>query len=215
MSDCQLTDTWGYHTGASAGAITGIQGATIIGVPDMNTRRFTDSGGAYRPTAPNPNITTAAYQQGIPVTTDSNGQWTMYLPQTSSSKPTSPTPQWSLIFPDGKILTGAVPNVAGPLTVDDLITTYSWTWASSIYVAPVTPGTLVRGSATFTAATSATITFSTAFASSAYQIFLTASVDSVTGNIPVPGWSSKSASGFNIVLPGTFTGTVDYEAVLG
>lgn len=214
MSDCQITDKWGYRTGASSGAVTGLQNQIIQAFPDANNHRFTDSGGQYRITAQNPNITTPALQQGITVQTDSGGNFTLYLPQQGSSKPTSPVPQWSIQFPDGKILTGAVPNVAGPLFIDDLITTYSWTWANVVYTAPTAPGVLVRGTAVFTAASLATVLFSAPFAAATYNIKLSASVDSVTGNVPSVGWSAKATSGFTINAVGVFTGSVDWEAVL-
>ena len=217
MADALIQDKWTYLPGTSSGARTAISGAVIIAVPGASTLRLQDSGGAYRVTGSNPLITSSALQNGIYAQTDAAGSFSMYLPQKGSSKPsTLPEPQWTILLPDGKMLSGAVPNVSGPLTLDDLITTYSWVWSQSVYVAPVTPGTLARGTIAFVAQTSNPVVFppTAPFPSSAYQIYLTPSVDSGTGNVPQAGWSSKTTTGFVINVSGVFTGSVDWEAVL-
>lgn len=207
-----MTDILGYRS--SAGALVPLTSQTIIAIPAAQTERVSYSG-TYRPlVGVNPNITTAAYRYSVYAITDGSGEYTFVLPYgASETKPTTNN-AWSIVFPDGSIVYGVVPSVAGPLTIDDLISTYSWVWASSTYVAPVTPGTLVRGTASFVAASSASVLFSTAFASSAYVIKLTPSVDSVTGNIPAVGYDNQTTTGFDIVTSGVFTGTVSYEAVL-
>lgn len=209
---CTITDRLGYRS--AAGTFTALTGQLVYAVPATQTERVSYAG-TYRPLiGVNPLITSDAFRYGAMATTDSNGEYSFVLPYgASETKPTTNN-AWTIIFPDGSQVYGVVPSVAGPLTIDDLISTYSWVWSSDRYVAPVTPGTLVRGVATFTAATSATITFSASFASTSYVIKLTPSVDSSTGNVPAVGYGSKTTTGFVIHTTGVFTGTCDYEAVL-
>jgi len=214
MSDCEITDKYAPRSGASAGGLTPVQNAVITAVPGANNYRATDSGGTYRPVAANPAITTAPWKFGMQAQTDSSGTWTLYLPQKGSTRPSSPAPQWTIILPDGRQLYGEVPNVSGPLSLDDLINTYSWAWSNTTYIAPVTPGTLVRGIATFTAADYVDVAFTVSFATNLYVVKLTPSVDSGTGDIPAVAYSAKATSSFRINTNGLFTGTVDYEAVL-
>lgn len=212
MANCEITDRVGYTT--AAGVFTGTQSLLVYAVPDASWRTYDVGAGVYRPLGLNATITTAAYQRGRYTTTDSNGSWSFVLPYPAATHPSTPTSQWSIVLPSGDIWTGTVPAAAGPFTIDDLRLTYSWTATSSVYVAPVTPGTLVRGTATFTAATSAAILFALPFASSAYQITLTPSLDTVSLTAPVVAWSSKTTTGFTINVSGVFTGSVDWEAVL-
>lgn len=210
---CTITDYWRYN--AADGTAVAIVGAEILAVPDLNTRRYQIGGtGAYQSLATNPLITSAAYRYGRRTETSAGGQYSLVLPQAGESKPASPAAKWSIVLPDGKVLTGSVPAVSGPLTLDDLETTHGWTWNSSVYVAPVTPGTLVEGTAPFTAQEYFDVAFGVDFASAAYRIKLTPSVDSVTGNVPDVAWESKTASGFRIRMAGEFTGSVDWEAKL-
>ena len=212
MANCTITDRVGYTS--AAGTFTGTPSVYVYAVPDASWRTFDVGAGVYRPLGANPNITTAAYQRGRTATTDSNGEFTFVLPYPAASHPATPTASWSIILPSGDIWSGNVPAAAGPFTLDDLRLTYSWVQLNAVYVAPVTPGTLVRGTATFTAATTATVVFGVPFAASTYQIFLTPSADSVTSSVPAVGWSSKTTTGFTINTTGAFTGSVDYEAVL-
>ena len=184
-------------------------------MPDSNTRRFPDAGGTYRTLGLNPNIDSAALKRAVMATTDSNGEFTFELPYSASAAhPATPSAVWTIILPSGDQWYGAVPSVAGPLTIDDLVQTYSWVSSSAAYIAPVTPGTLAVGTATFSVAVTATIVFSAVFASSAYRIKLTPSVDSVTGNVPVVAFEDKTTTGFVIRSSGSFSGTVDWEAAL-
>jgi len=146
--------------------------------------------------------------------TDASGVWEFDLPYPAASHPASPATTWSIQLPSGDIWSGQVPAVAGPVDIDTLRTTYGWTQVNQTYVAPVTPGTLVRGIATFTAASTASILFSVPFASSAYVISLTPEADTTTGNIPAAAYANKTTTGFDIVLSGVYDGEVAYEAVL-
>lgn len=213
MANCTITDRCSYRT--AAGGNTAIVGATVYAVPDMNSRRLPDVGGTYRTLGVNPDVTSAALKRAVTAVTDSNGEFTFVLPYSATSiHPATPAAQWTIMLPSGDQWVGQVPSVAGPLTIDDLVQTYSWTATSSVYVAPVTPGTLVRGTKVFTASSSEPVAFSVAFASSAYTIRLSPSIDSVTSNIPAVAWSDKSTTGFTIQVTGSFTGSVDFEAVL-
>lgn len=211
MADCTISGLLAYRI--PAGTLTGKPNEVLFAVPDLNTRRYNVSG-TYQYLATNPNVTgNAALQFAVRATTDGTGAFSFVLPYSATaSKPTTPAAQWSILYPDGRIITGAVPAVA-TATIDDLETTYSWVWASQVYTAPTTPGTLVRGKATFTAATSVVIAFSVPFVATPY-ITLAAKADTGTGNVPVAGYTSDSASGFTIVTDGVYTGEVTWTAVL-
>jgi uncharacterized membrane protein YeiH len=187
----------------------------VLAVPAADFYRLSISG-SYRILNVNPNITTSASKFGIVAVTDAAGLFSITLPYgASETHPTSPAPQWSIALPDGRVITGVVPSVAGPLTLDDLIQTYDWVLNTSIYVAPVTPGTLARGTVTFTASDAENVVFvGFAFASANYIITLTPSVDTDTGDPPAVAWSSKTTTGFTINTSGTFTGSVDWRAEL-
>jgi hypothetical protein len=114
------------------------------------------------------------------------------------------------------VLTGEVPAVAGPLTVDDLVETYGWGWASSVYVAPVTAGVFAKGTVLFTGA-SATVSvlFTSPFASNAYQIMIGSSVDGTTAEPMQVSWTNKTATGFDLVAKdAAYVGSVDWSAHL-
>ncbi len=170
----------------------------------------------YRILAVNPNITTPAFNKGLTATTDSNGQFSFTLPYASSeTKPTVPLAKWSLVFPDGRIFTGEVPAIAGPVTLDQLATTYGWVWSTSVtQTSPIT-GASARGTASFVSATSFNVVFLNALANASYQIDLSASEDQVvSGTAPSVWWSNKTTSGFTINTSATFTGFVDWTAAL-
>lgn len=209
---CTITDYYRYRD--ATGTPVALVGYTVLAVPASNLYRISTSG-TYRPIVANPNITTVAYQYGQTTTTEGNGQFSFALPYAATeTKPTSPSAQWSIVLADGRILTGVVPSVAGPITLDDLESTYSWAWTTGVaYTAP-TSGVEARGTASFTAADSASVVFGPAMSSSAYQILLTPSVDTGTGTIPSASWTNKSTSGFDIKVSGIFTGSVDWSAKL-
>lgn len=209
---CTITDYLSYYD-SSLGP-QALPNQQVLAVPGADFYRVKISA-AYRLLSLNPDITSAAYKFGIVATTDSNGMFSFSLPYaTTETHPTVPSPQWSLVLPEGRLFSGVVPAVAGPLTVDTLITTYGWVEADSVYVAPVTAGRLARGTAVFSGGTVATVLLVPAFAASTYQIKLAPSLDSVTNQIPAVAWSEKSTSGFKINVSGQFTGSVDWEAVL-
>lgn len=212
MANCTITDRVGYF--AAGGTFTGVQSQLVYAVPDASWRTVDAGSSVYRPLGANPNITTAAYQRGRVATTDSNGEFTFALPYPAAEHPATPAAYWTIVLPSGDQWYGAVPSAAGPFTIDDLRTTYSWVQTNSVYVAPTTAGTFVRGTATFTAASSVAIVFGAAFASAAYQIQLTPSVDSSTATAPGVGFSAKSTTGFTINTTGIFTGQVDWAAQL-
>lgn len=208
---CQIQDTFQYYNNALTGVP--LQNQQILAVPAANFFRISISS-VYRMIAQNPNITTAAYKYGIVASTNSSGIWSITLPYgASETLPATPDPEWFLIFPDGRIIKGVVPSVAGPITVNALLQTYSWTQVDAIYTAPLTPGALAEGVATITADIVATIVFATAFAS-VPRIQVSASLDSVTNSVVAVGYSAESTTGFTINMGGTFTGTVCWSARL-
>ncbi len=210
---CTITDYLSYYS--SSLTAQGLQNQQVIAVPGSNGYRIKVSS-AFRLLAQNPAVASMALKLGLVATTDSTGLWSLTLPYGDSTEthPATPSPQWSIVLPDGRVFTGVVPSVAGPLALDDLIGSNGWVLNTQVYVAAVTPGTLARGIATITGTDSATVNFASNFASSAYILKLTASLDSVTGAAVVPNYTNKSASGFTISMGGTYTGTVDWEASL-
>lgn len=209
---CVITDKLQYY--ASDLTPQPLANQQVLAVPGGDFYRVKVSS-VYRLLALNPDITSAPYKFGISALTDSNGEFSITLPYASAeTHPTLPTPQWSLVLPDGRIVTGSVPSDPGPFVIDTLIVTYGWVVSDAIYVAPTTAGRLARGTVTFSGATTATVLFAPAFAASTYQIKLTPSLDSVTSQVPEVAWSSKATSGFVINVSDSFTGSVDWEAVL-
>lgn len=210
----ELSDTYSFR--APDGSIVGLENQQIVAVPSSPTLT-TDVGGTWYPlNARNPNLSgSAAYKYGVLATTDSLGVWSITLPYgATETHPATPAARWSLVFPDGSVLTGVVPSVAGPLSVDDLVETYEWTWASQVYVAPVTEGTYAKGTVSFSASSTASVVFLTPFAANTYQIELTPSVDSGDGTLPRVGWNNKTTTGFDVATDGSFTGQVDWSAQL-
>lgn len=208
---CQIQDTFQYYSNALVGVP--LQNQQILAVPAANFYRISITS-TYRMIAQNPAITTAAYKYGIVASTSSAGVWSITLPYGSGETlPATPDPTWMIIFPDGRIIQGVVPSVAGPITVNSLLQTYSWTQLDAVYTQPLTPGALAEGVATITADTTATIVFATAFAS-APRVTVSASLDSVTSGVVPVAFSAVSTSGFTINMGGTFTGTVNWSARL-
>lgn len=211
-----LSDVYGYRS--PGGILVGIPGAQIFAVP-ADPLVTVSYAGTWRPlNGLNPNVFSGGpLRYGVVIVTDPTGAWSVTLPSsTTEVSPAAPALVWNLIFPDGSILSGTVPDVAGPLDLKTLVLTYGWRWASKIYVAPVTPGTLARGTATFAGgAATAAIIFAAPFADSTYGIKLTPSADLGDGTIPRVAWMNKSKTGFTITTDtGAFSGYVDWEAAL-
>lgn len=212
MADCTITDKIGYW-GAS-GTFVGSQGAQVYAIPDLSSRRYDDGTGTFRTLGINPSITVAAYQLGRIATCDATGTYTFNLPYGSTAThPSSPTPIWSLVFPNGLIVSGEVPADPGPFTVDDLVQSWDWTYSNEVYVAPIAPGQLATGQATFSAASSVTIVFADEFTDPPL-ISLTASVDSLTDEVVAVSYANVTTTGFDIIVPGVFSGTVCWQASL-
>lgn len=208
---CVITDFYQYYDNT----LTPVPrpNETIIAVPSADYMRIPVSA-VPRILGVNPDIPNNALRFGIVATTDNTGEFSFTLPYGADTLPDSPVQKWTLLFPDGRMVTGEVPSVAGPLTINTLISTYDWVWSSSVYVAPTTAGQLARGSATITADTTASVVFVAPFSSTSYVIKLTCSVDSVTGDTMTANYSNKTTTGFDIETAGEFTGTVDWEASL-
>lgn len=208
---CVITDFYQYYDNTLTPVP--LPNQTIIAVPSADFMRIPISA-VPRILGVNPDITNNALRFGIVATTDNTGEFSFTLPYGADTLPDLPVQKWTLLFPDGRMVTGEVPSVAGPLTINTLISTYDWVWSSSVYVAPTTAGQLARGSATITADTTASVVFVAPFASTSYVIKLTCSVDSVTGDTMTANYSNKTTTGFDIETAGEFTGTVDWEASL-
>lgn len=212
-----LSDTYGYR--APDGTLVPLANQLIYAAPGSPTYRV-DYAGDYHPlNAINPNITagSAAVRYGVVAQTDSSGQWSFVLPYgDGETHPADPLAKWSLLFPDGSVLTGTVPADPGPFAVDDLITDHGWTWASQVYVAPVTAGVFAKGTAVFSGGSAtATIVFLSPFVLNTYQLTLAPSVDSVDGTIPRVAWANKTTTGFDLVCDtADYQGQVDWSAQL-
>lgn len=210
----EIADIYGYRV--AGGTVTGVASQPILAVPESATMVF-DYAGTWKPnTTLNPLINAdIALRRGVYVLTDPTGAWSVTLPEVTESQPSTPEPKWSLLFPDGQVLTGVVPAGPGPYTVHDLVLTYAWVWASRVYVAPVVAGSFVQGQVSFAGASaSASVLFASAFATPPL-ISLTPSIDSVDSTLPSVGYANVTTTGFDIYVdPSTFTGTVDWQARL-
>ena len=140
----EIADIYGYRV--AGGTVTGVASQPILAVPESATMVF-DYAGTWKPnTTLNPLINAdIALRRGVYVLTDPTGAWSVTLPEVAESQPSSPEPKWSLLFPDGQVLTGVVPAGPGPYTVHDLVLTYAWVWSSQVYVAPVVAGSFAQG----------------------------------------------------------------------
>lgn len=210
----EIADIYGYRV--AGGTVTGVASQSILAVPESATMVF-DYAGTWKPnTTLNPLINAdIALRRGVYVLTDPTGAWSVTLPEVAESQPSSPEPKWSLLFPDGQVLTGVVPAGPGPYTVYDLVDTYGWVWASQVYVAPVAAGSFAQGQVSFAGASaSASVLFASAFATPPL-ISLTPSIDSADSTLPSVGYANVTTTGFDIYVdPSTFTGTVDWQARL-
>ena len=184
-----------------------LSGQQVYAVPSSDQLRILVSG-SYRILSDNPNITNPLYKKGIVATTNIMGQFSLILPYgATETKPINPDGKWSLVFPDGRILSGEVPTVAGPLTLDTLISMYGWVWTTAAVYTPPASGVEARGTAVFTASQMANIVFLVPMVSSAYQIELSISEDTLfPGTAPSVFWSSKTTTGFTINTATPFTG---------
>lgn len=210
---CTITDYLYYYSSTLTGQA--LINQQVWAIPGANYYRIKVAG-SFRTLNVNPDQTSLPLRFGIVATTDSNGQFSLTLPYGDSTEthPASPEPRWSMLLPDGRVLTGIVPSVAGPLTLDDLLSSYGWSVSSAVYVAQATPGAIARGTASFSNSNSASILFAVPFAANSYIIKLTPSLDSVTNELPVVAYAAKTATGFDIKLSDAFNGTVDWEAAL-
>lgn len=214
---CVITDILGYR--APDGTLVPLPNQLIYAAPGSPTYRVDYAGDYHALNAVNPNITGAgpAVRYGVVVQTDSSGQWSFTLPYgDGETHPADPPAKWSLLFPDGSVLTGVVPADPGPFSVDDLIETHGWTWASQVYVAPVTAGVFAKGTAVFSGGSAtATIVFLSPFVLNTYQLTLAPSTDTVDGTIPRVAWANKTTTGFDVVVDSSdYVGSVDFEAQL-
>lgn len=211
MATCEITDTVNYW--AADGTIVGIANARVYAVPGSSASRYDNGSGVYRTLGVNPLIETLAYQRGRLAITDGSGSFTFDLPQMSSTHPSTPDPYWTIVLPSGDQWYGVVPDAAGPFTIDDLATTYDWIQTNTVYVQPTTQGAFSKGLASFTAQTTVSVVFATAYDTTDYEISLTPSVNALTDMPPV-SWSytNKSTTGFDILIGEDFTGTVDWTA---
>lgn len=211
-----ITDKVGYRS--SAGALVGLASLQVYAIPSSTAQTYSYSG-TWRPNVgPNPNIVgNPGLSHGEVAVTNSVGEFTLVLPDASAeTHPVSPEAQWTLLFPDGQMLTGVVPAAAGPFGVDDLVQTYGWRWSSSIYAAPVTPGSVARGVVSFSGSSnSATVLFVPAMAASDYLITLASSVDTNTDEPMEVSFKNVSTSGFDIIAKdAAYVGTVRWSATL-
>ena len=210
----EIADVYGYRV--AGGTVTGVASQPILAVPESATMVF-DYAGTWKPnTTLNPLINAdIALRRGVYMLTDPTGAWSVTLPEVTESQPSTPEPKWSLLFPDGQVLTGVVPVGPGPYTVHDLVLTYAWVWASRVYVAPVVAGSFAQGQVTFAGASaSASVLFASAFATPPL-IAVTTSIDSVDSTLPKVAYANVTTTGFDIYVdPSTFTGTVDWQARL-
>ena len=213
---CTISDVYGYRD--LTGALVGVGSQTVLAVP-QTPNQFISDAGTWRPgNGVNPLIVgNPTFRYGELTQTDGTGAWSLVLPYAATETfPADPPPRWTLVFPDGSLLTGSVPSVAGPIKVRDLVVTYGWAWASQVYVAPVTQGSYAKGTAVFTGGgTDVAIVFATQFVDSSYIVTHSPGLDTNNGSIPQVGHSNKATAGFTLsVSDPSFVGQVDWEAKL-
>lgn len=214
---CTVTDKYGYRS--AAGTLVPLPTQTIIAVPSSPLLTY-DFDGDWRPgNAINPLITGGPpYQYGVTTQTAPDGSWSLTLPYAEGeTEPADPPARWTLLFPDGSALAGVVPDEAGPLGVRDLVKAHGWEWTANVYVAPVTAGSLARGTAVFSGGSAtATILFvGDPFDANTYVLTLGASVDSNDGSLPRVAWSAKTTTGVVLhVDSADYVGRVDWRAEL-
>lgn len=206
---CTITDY--IQSYSNMNTASGLAGLQLVAVPSSNTL-FELIGGNYRFFSKNPNIATDAYSYGRTTATAGDGSFTFVLPYSTETHPLSPPAVWNIVLPDGRIFSGIVPAVAGPLSFDTLAGTYGWIWtAAATYISPGN-GVFAKGSAPFSAQDNIVINFSTPFSSSTYEITLTPSLDLGSLSIPAVAYSNKTMNGFTINTSGSYTGSVDWVA---
>ncbi len=196
---CTITDKIGYRT--AAGVHNPQSNLPVYAVPGLSALTF-DTGGTYRPNAArNPLIVgNPALDHGQIAITDGSGQFSLSLPYATETHPSSPEPYWTILFPDGQMVSGVVPSAAGPLLIDDLIESHGWAWSSSIYVVPVSPGAKARGVASFTGSSArVSILFSPSFASAPAEITIASSIDANTGEPMSVSCDLVTTTGFDLV----------------
>lgn len=210
---CTITDKIGYRT--AAGVHTAIPNLPVYAVPGLSALTF-DTGGTYRPNAArNPLIVgNPALDHGQIAITDGSGQFSLTLPYATETHPSSPEPYWTILFPDGQMVSGVVPSAAGPLLIDDLIESHGWAWSSSIYVVPVSPGAKARGVASFTGSSArVSILFSPSFASAPAEITIASSIDANTGEPMSVSCDLVTTTGFDLVAKdAVYVGSVYWTA---
>ena len=155
-----------------------------------------------------------ALDHGQIAITDGSGQFSLTLPYATETHPSSPEPYWTILFPDGQMVSGVVPSAAGPLLIDDLIESHGWAWSSSIYVVPVSPGAKARGVASFTGSSArVSILFSPSFASAPAEITIASSIDANTGEPMSVSCDLVTTTGFDLVAKdAAYVGSVYWTA---
>lgn len=212
---CIISDIYGYRN--PAGSLVPLSGQIVTAIPD-SPNRFADYAGDFRPLAGlNPTISgSVAFRYGMQTQTDLSGAWSFTLPDATETYPNDPPPKWTIALPDGSMLVGVVPTLAGPISTKELVESHGWGWVSQVYIAPITQGSYARGTAVFTGSgTDVQIIFLSNFPSSEFLVTHSPGIDTNTGLIPSVGHSNKSTSGFTLSVndPG-FVGQVDWEAKL-
>ena len=212
---CIISDIYGYRN--PAGSLVPLSGQIVTAIPD-SPNRFADYAGDFRPLAGlNPTISgSVAFRYGVQTQTDLSGAWSFTLPDATETFPNDPPPKWTIALPDGSMLAGVVPTLAGPISTKELVELHGWGWVSQLYIAPVTQGSYARGTAVFTGAgTDIAIIFATQFVDSSYLVTHSPGLDTNNGSIPQVGHSNKSTAGFTLsVSDPSFVGQVDWEAKL-
>lgn len=156
----------------------------------------------------------AAYQYGFVTTTDSNGQYDFNIPlDTEIHTPDPANFLWNLVLPDGSVFAGPALATAGPLNIDDLLTSHGWTLKSSLQVRTSLLGQVAIQSVAFTGQTSATVSFTgPPMPDAGYAVVCEFTADSISGAIPTYEAASRTGAGFELRVSFAYTGTARFIA---
>lgn len=154
------------------------------------------------------------YQYGFAVTTDASGIYTFKLPLLAEIRSPDANLKWNITLPDGTVYSGPALSAAGPVSIEDLLQTYSWQQTQGLVLTAPLSGTIQRGTATVSgAATSATVLFQGGqMPSSSYQVFVDPGKDTATQAVPEHNVTNKTQLSFVVEFAPGFTGDFDWLA---
>lgn len=188
-----------------------LTGAVLFVSPSSNAGLRIQYGGsgAFIPVVPNTALR-APHQYGFDTLTDGSGVYDFKIPKAAEIRSLDPSLKWNIALPDGTVYTGAPLSVNGPVSLDDLIQTYSWVQTQRLQVTAPLAGTEWRQTVSVAGATYFDVVFAGGgMPSAVYQVSALATRDSVTSEKVIPDVTNKTMGGFRLNFDPAFTGSVD------